>query len=67
MDAVRARLAASSTNVPSALGSANNPILVDGDDVLSSGSRSVSAGTAGACGSDTSNSDARSDVDIDMS
>ena len=47
VDAVRTRLAASSTNVSSALGSANNRILVDGGDTISSGSRSVSAATAG--------------------
>ena len=67
VNAVRAWLASSSASVPSALGSANNPILVDGGDNISSGSRSVFAAAAGECGSDDTNSDARSDVDIDIS
>ena len=66
LNAVRARLASTGGHVSSAPRSVDNPILVDGEEVSSSGSRSVSAGATCTCRSDTGSSDAQSDVDIDM-
>ena len=66
VDAVRTRLTMSSTSTTFAAGRANNPILVDDGDTRLSGSRPVSAVATEGCRSDT-NSDSRSDVDIDIS